>query len=192
MTSPSGAITTPVLTDADTQDAVLFLGGLVHLRARAADTGGTFALLEHSGERGYMSPLHLHESDEETFLVLDGTLRVEVGDEVRSVGAGGLALLPRGLAHGFVVTSPPPASSPCTPPAAVSTRSSPTSASPSPAVSRPTPVPVPTRPNSPASPPHTASGSSARRCSPDTFAPSPSGAGRRERPTPHLSGGEHV
>ncbi|MFF9488126.1 cupin domain-containing protein [Streptomyces sp. NPDC014676] len=106
MTSPSGAITTPVLTDADTQDAVLFLGGLVRMRARAGDTGGTFALLEHSGERGYMSPLHLHESDEETFLVLDGTLRVEVGDETRSVGSGGLALLPRGLAHGFVVTSP--------------------------------------------------------------------------------------
>ena len=38
--------------------------------------------------------------------MLDGTLRVEVGAEVLSVGSGGLALLPRGLAHGFVVTSP--------------------------------------------------------------------------------------
>jgi quercetin dioxygenase-like cupin family protein len=47
-----------------------------------------------------MSPLHLHESDEETFLVPEGTLRVEVCNEVRSVGAGALALLPRGLAHG--------------------------------------------------------------------------------------------
>lgn len=80
--------------------------GLVRIRARAADTAGAYALLEHSGERGYMSPLHLHESDEETFLVLEGTLRVEVGNEGRSVGAGALALLPRGLAHGFVVTSP--------------------------------------------------------------------------------------
>ncbi|MGW0925852.1 cupin domain-containing protein [Streptomyces sp. NPDC002755] len=83
-----------------------FLGGLTWMRARAADTGGSVSLLEHSGERGYMSPLHLHESDEETFLVLDGTRRVEVGNEVRSVGAVGLALLPRGQAHGFVVTSP--------------------------------------------------------------------------------------
>ncbi|KMS86545.1 MULTISPECIES: cupin domain-containing protein [Streptomyces] len=106
MTSLSGTITSPVLTDPDTQQAVRFLGGLVRMRARAADTAGAYALLEHTGERGYMSPLHLHESDEETFLILDGTLRVEVGDEVRSVGAGGLALLPRGLAHGFVVTSP--------------------------------------------------------------------------------------
>jgi len=106
VTSLSGNITSPVITDPDTQQAVRFLGGLVQMRARAADTAGAYALLEHTGERGYMSPLHLHESDEETFLILDGTLRVEVGNEVRSVGAGGLALLPRGLAHGFVVTSP--------------------------------------------------------------------------------------
>ncbi|MEU1167348.1 cupin domain-containing protein [Streptomyces sp. NPDC005921] len=106
MTSLSGNITSPVLTDPDTQQAVRFLGGLVRMRARAADTAGAYALLEHTGERGYMSPLHLHESDEETFLILDGTLRVEVGNKARSVGAGGLALLPRGLAHGFVVTSP--------------------------------------------------------------------------------------
>lgn len=105
MTSLSGAITTPVLTDPGTQGVVNFLGGLVRTRARAADTGGTYALLEHSGERGYMSPLHLHVSDEETFLVLEGTLRVEVGTEVHSVGSGALALLPRGLAHGFFVTS---------------------------------------------------------------------------------------
>ncbi|GGS50002.1 cupin domain-containing protein [Streptomyces griseoviridis] len=106
MTSLSGSIGTPVLTDPDTQSAVNFLGGLVRMRATAADTAGAYALLEHSGERGYMSPLHLHESDEETFVVLEGTLRVEVGTEVHSVGAGALALLPRGLAHGFVVTSP--------------------------------------------------------------------------------------
>ncbi|MEU6845428.1 cupin domain-containing protein [Streptomyces sp. NPDC046716] len=106
MTSLSGNISTPVITDSDTQKAVMFLGGLVRMRAEAADTGGAYALLEHTGERGYMSPLHLHEADEETFFILDGTLRVEVGNEVRSVGAGALALLPRGLAHGFVVTSP--------------------------------------------------------------------------------------
>jgi quercetin dioxygenase-like cupin family protein len=106
VTSLSGNITAPVITEPDTQEAVQFLGGLVRIRAKAADTAGSYALLEHTGERGYMSPLHLHESDEETFLVLDGTLRVEVGKEIRSVGAGALALLPRGLAHGFVVTSP--------------------------------------------------------------------------------------
>ncbi|MFC0541642.1 cupin domain-containing protein [Kutzneria chonburiensis] len=103
MTDTSRAVT--VVTDPDTQAAVNFLGAVVRARIGAEDTAGRFAVLEHAGERGYMSPLHLHEADEETFLVLDGELRVEVGSEAHAVGAGGLALLPRGLPHGFVVVS---------------------------------------------------------------------------------------
>lgn len=106
MTDTSRAISAPVITDADTQAAVNFLGALVRIRAGSEETGGLFTLLEHHGERGYMSPLHRHVKDEETFLVLDGELRVEVGDDTYAVGPGGLALLPRGLDHGFVVTSP--------------------------------------------------------------------------------------
>ncbi|MFF5554011.1 cupin domain-containing protein [Streptomyces olivaceoviridis] len=106
MTHPSGGISTPVIATPETQTAVEFLGGLVRFRAGSQDTGGNYALLEHTGERGYMSPLHQHRADEETFLILEGSLRVEVGTDTYQVGAGGLALLPRGLAHGFVVTSP--------------------------------------------------------------------------------------
>jgi quercetin dioxygenase-like cupin family protein len=105
MTDTSRAVTAPVLTDPETQAAVNFLGALVRTRIGTADTAGRFAVLEHAGERGYMSPLHQHEADEETFLVLDGELRVEVGPDTHAVGAGGLALLPRGLPHGFVVVS---------------------------------------------------------------------------------------
>jgi quercetin dioxygenase-like cupin family protein len=96
----------PVATDPCTQLAVHFLGALVWMRARGSDTNNAFALLEHSGNRGYMSPLHLHEGDDETFLVLDGTLRVEVGPERLTAGPGSLVLLPRAVPHGFVVTSP--------------------------------------------------------------------------------------
>ncbi|SNY47665.1 cupin domain-containing protein [Paractinoplanes atraurantiacus] len=105
MTYVTGSFAKPVITDPSTQPLVEFLGGLVRTRLGATDTDGGFAILEHTGGRGYGSPVHLHDNDEETFLVLDGTLRVEVGGDVRSVGSGGLALLPRGLAHGFVVTS---------------------------------------------------------------------------------------
>lgn len=106
MTFTLGTPATPIITDPSTQEAVNFLGGLVRLRASSLDTHGAWALLEHTGERGYMSPLHIHDADEETFLVLDGELRVEVGEDRHAVGAGGLAVLPRGIAHGFVVTSP--------------------------------------------------------------------------------------
>ena len=96
----------PAFLTADAQQAVWFLGALVRVRAGGSATGGSLAILEHHGERGYNSPLHRHDADEETFLVLEGELRVEVGDEVRTAGAGAVAFLPRQLPHAFVVTSP--------------------------------------------------------------------------------------
>jgi quercetin dioxygenase-like cupin family protein len=88
------------------QQAVWFLGALVRVRASGDATAGVLDILEHHGERGYGSPLHRHLSDDETFLVLDGELRVEVGGEAYAAGPGAVAFLPRQLPHAFVVTSP--------------------------------------------------------------------------------------
>jgi quercetin dioxygenase-like cupin family protein len=96
----------PAVLDPEAQRAVWFLGALVRIRAGGRDTAGTLAILEHSGERGYSSPLHRHNDDEETFLVLDGEVRVEVGGQASAAGPGTAAVLPRKLAHSFVVTSP--------------------------------------------------------------------------------------
>jgi hypothetical protein len=62
--------------------------------------------VEHQAERGLGSPVHRHHVDDETFLVLEGELRVEVDGQARAAGAGAVAFLPRGLPHAFVVTSP--------------------------------------------------------------------------------------
>jgi quercetin dioxygenase-like cupin family protein len=72
----------------DVQQTVWFLGALVRIRAGADSTAGNLAILEHHGQRGYGSPLHRHDADEETFLVLDGELRVEVGGQAHVAGAG--------------------------------------------------------------------------------------------------------
>jgi quercetin dioxygenase-like cupin family protein len=93
-----------ILTPAE-QRAVWFLGALIHVRAGGDSTGGQLAILEHAGPRGYSSPLHLHNVDEETFFILDGDVRVEVGDRAFSAGPGAVAFLPRQLPHAFVVTS---------------------------------------------------------------------------------------
>ena len=96
----------PAMLPSEVQQAVWFLGSLVRIRASGRDTAGRLALLEHHAERGYGSPVHRHLADEETFFVIDGELRVEVGGEANAAGAGSVAFLPRQLPHAFVVTSP--------------------------------------------------------------------------------------
>ncbi len=100
-----GVPASPTILSEQEQQAVWFLGALVRVRTHGSTTAGTLAVLEHSGERGYSSPLHRHRDDEETFIVLDGELRIEVDGATKSAGAGAAAILPRGLTHSFVVTS---------------------------------------------------------------------------------------
>lgn len=90
----------------EAQQAVWFLGALIRVRAGGDATAGTLAILEHQGERGYNSPVHRHDADEETFLVLEGELLVQVDGQTWTAGAGTAAVLPRKLPHAFVVTSP--------------------------------------------------------------------------------------
>jgi mannose-6-phosphate isomerase-like protein (cupin superfamily) len=45
--------------------------------------------------------LHLHRSDDEAWIVLEGTLGFQVGDERREVGAGDSILVPRRTPHSF-------------------------------------------------------------------------------------------
>jgi hypothetical protein len=50
--------------------------------------------------------LHIHHREDETFFVIDGTVHVICGEAEYVVSAGGLAILPMGEPHAFVVTSP--------------------------------------------------------------------------------------
>lgn len=100
------ATSTPAILTPEVQQAVWFLGALICVRAGGDSTAGSLAVLEHQGERGYCSPVHRHLADEETFFVLDGEVRVEVGGEARAAGEGAVVFLPRRLPHAFVVTSP--------------------------------------------------------------------------------------
>jgi mannose-6-phosphate isomerase-like protein (cupin superfamily) len=56
----------------------------------------------------YQAPLHAHEEDE-AWYVLEGTLRVWVGDDQVEISAGGAAIVPGGTAHTFWNPSPEPA-----------------------------------------------------------------------------------
>jgi mannose-6-phosphate isomerase-like protein (cupin superfamily) len=59
------------------------------------DLGGS------ANERRLIAPLHLHHRDDEVWYVLEGTLRVQVGDSEVEAHAGGAVLVPRGTAHTY-------------------------------------------------------------------------------------------
>jgi mannose-6-phosphate isomerase-like protein (cupin superfamily) len=70
------------------------------VKAGAADTHGAYALIEYSHVAGAPGPpAHIHHHHEEAFYVLEGELTLLMGDQTLTVGAGGFALVPRGVVH---------------------------------------------------------------------------------------------
>ncbi|MGA9813153.1 MAG: cupin domain-containing protein [Terriglobales bacterium] len=52
-------------------------------------------------EQRLIAPLHLHHRDDEIWYVLEGTLRVQLGDTEVEAQAGAAVLAPRGTAHTY-------------------------------------------------------------------------------------------
>jgi len=82
-----------------------FYGGGVHTwLATSAETGGALLLFDDVMTRGKSTPLHTHPVDE-TLYVLEGAIRVHIDGREHAVGQGGVAMVPRGVPHAFIVTS---------------------------------------------------------------------------------------
>jgi mannose-6-phosphate isomerase-like protein (cupin superfamily) len=79
------------------------LGGLgVVFKLLAADTGGTFALVEHPIEPGTLAaPPHRHQDEDEASYVLEGEVTVEIGKQIIYASPGTLVFKPRGIFHTF-------------------------------------------------------------------------------------------
>lgn len=83
-----------------------FYGGGVHTwKATAEETGGAFLLFEDRMDCGKVTPLHSHPDSDETFYVLEGEILLHIAGQEHHVGAGGLAVAPRGVPHAFLVIS---------------------------------------------------------------------------------------
>ena len=69
------------------------------IKASGEDTGGAYALIEMFLPPSGGPPPHLHEREEESFYILEGTLLFQVGDESLTAGAGAYVKTPRGVRH---------------------------------------------------------------------------------------------
>ena len=81
-------------------------GGVFTWKATAQETGGAFLIFEDDLDGGKVTPLHLHPEADETFYMLEGEILLHIDGHERRLGAGGIAILPRGVPHAYVVTSP--------------------------------------------------------------------------------------
>jgi len=66
------------------------------------DAGG------YTGPPRYIAPLHLHRDDDEAWYVLEGTLRVRMGDKELEARSGSGVLVPRGTPHTYWNPGPEP------------------------------------------------------------------------------------
>ena len=84
-----------------------FSGGGKHTwLATSEETGGAFLLFEFVGEQGKVTPVHIHPASDETFYVLDGEILLDLAGDRRELSTGGVVVIPRGVPHAFMVTSP--------------------------------------------------------------------------------------
>jgi mannose-6-phosphate isomerase-like protein (cupin superfamily) len=78
-------------------ERVRFSDAEVLIKASAETTGGSFSIIEEVAPLD--TPLHVHEHEDEMFVVLEGEHVYRVGDEEHTAGPGGVVFAPRGIPH---------------------------------------------------------------------------------------------
>ena len=81
-----------------------FLGTLATIKVAGEASGGRFALIEFLFPRHASPPLHTHPQDE-SYIVLEGRLTVQAGEQRFELELGATAVVPMGVAHTFRVDS---------------------------------------------------------------------------------------
>jgi quercetin dioxygenase-like cupin family protein len=81
-----------------------FLGTLATIRVAGEAVGGRFAVIEFLFPGGASPPRHTHPQDE-SYIVLDGTLTVDAGERRFTIEAGATAVVPMSVPHTFRVDS---------------------------------------------------------------------------------------
>jgi quercetin dioxygenase-like cupin family protein len=97
--------TVPTQTPAAELD---FLGARCRILADAAGTGGRYGLVDMiEVPAGDMPPLHVHHSEDEGFLLLDGELTLFLPGREVPLRPGAFFLAPRGVPHSYRVGGSP-------------------------------------------------------------------------------------
>jgi mannose-6-phosphate isomerase-like protein (cupin superfamily) len=90
---------------ATSTEQLWFLNTLVTVRVRHDGAEDGISVLERHASHGDSPPLHVHQTEDEIFHLLEGELRVRAGDTEVRIGAGETILGPKGVPHTYRVES---------------------------------------------------------------------------------------
>jgi len=76
-------------------------GGPLTFKVRGEQTGGALTVIENEVAPGDGPPHHVHDSEDESWHVLEGELRFKLGEEMHTAPAGSFVFVPRGTPHCF-------------------------------------------------------------------------------------------
>ena len=83
-------------------DNVGAIGLGIYVKLTGADTKGAYSLFEYVVPPGLGGPpTHIHSREDELFICVAGTTRVELDGEEHILTAGSALLMPRGVPHMF-------------------------------------------------------------------------------------------
>lgn len=80
-------------------------GGVWSPLVSGEQTRGSYSILEQLMPTGSGPPPHVHDQTDEVFYILEGSVRIQIMDDVTTGHAGDLVRIARGTPHGFAVES---------------------------------------------------------------------------------------
>jgi mannose-6-phosphate isomerase-like protein (cupin superfamily) len=83
-------------------------GERFNIRVSSAHTMGTYSMIEIVADPGNGVPLHIHNKEEEHFIVVEGTLDIANGDRRWDASAGTSVTVRRGVPHAWCNSSNTP------------------------------------------------------------------------------------
>lgn len=83
-----------------------FLNTRVQIVVPAASGTDRMSVIRHWAPFGDSPPLHVHETEDEVFHVLEGRVRFSVDGSMIDVAAGQTIMAPKGIPHSYIVESP--------------------------------------------------------------------------------------
>lgn len=79
---------------------------ILDVKVSGSDTNGELAIFEQTSlSQGKGTPLHIHDSQDEIFYVIEGAFYFQVGDEKFNLTIGDSIFLPRKVAHAWTQIS---------------------------------------------------------------------------------------